>query len=265
MPENKTPLPRDPDEPIFGTQPPNPALLTPPTIDAAPYYSDDAVTLYHGNCLELTAWAGADALLTDPPYGRDWQQGSFSGARRPGGHPRRASRSSAGIAGDKDTSVRDAALDVWGGVRPVLVFGDLMLAPPTGTKQVLVYRKPMDSGMRGAMGGRRRDAEAIYMLGRWTSGIGGASSIIASRAPNVGNPSGIVARSGGHPHAKPLDVLAELITMLPVDAVIADPFAGSGSTLVAAKLAGHRAIGIELEERYCEMAARRLTQGVMPF
>lgn len=150
-----------------------------------------------------------------------------------------------------------------GGARPVLMFGDLMLAPPSGTRQVLVYRKPPDAGIRGATGGRQRDAEAIYMLGDWPSGIGGATSIIGTRARNVGNPSGIVARSGGHPHAKPLDVLGELIDMLPADAVIADPFAGSGSTLVAAKLAGRRAVGVELEERYCEMAARRLMQGVL--
>jgi len=85
------------------------------------------------------------------------------------------------------------------------------------------------------------------------------SSVFATAASNIGNPSGIVARSGGHPHAKPLDVMEQMLEMCP-PGVVADPFAGSGSTLVAARNLGRRAVGVELEERYCEMAARRLAQ-----
>ena len=227
-----------------------------------PYYQDGTVTLYHGDCLTVPEWLEADVLVTDPPYGRNWRQGRLK--NQGGGYESGNAAATTGITNDSDTSVRDAALKKWGGVRPMIVFGDLMLAPPAGTKIVGVYAKPADAGIRGAIGGVRRDLEAVYLLGQWPSGIGGRSSLFRTAASNVGSPTGIVARSGGHPHAKPLDLLVQLLTLTP-SGVIADPFAGSGSTLVAAKTLGRRAVGVEVEERYCELAARRLAQGVLDF
>ena len=224
------------------------------------YYQDDRVTLYHGDCLtDHREWLDADALVTDPPYGRAWRQGEVKSKQ--GTHARNAA-SLTGIANDDTTSARDNALDAWGSARRAIVFGDLMLQPPTGTKLVAIYAKPQDAGLRGAMDGIRRDAEAIYHMGKMKSGIGGRSSIYRTQASMVSNPYGIVARSGGHPHAKPLDLMEELISALP-PGVIADPFAGSGSTLIAARNLGRRAIGVELEEKYCEIIAKRLDQGVL--
>jgi site-specific DNA-methyltransferase (adenine-specific) len=217
------------------------------------YYSDDFVTLHHGDCREIADWLTADVLVTDPPYGRSWKQGELKRSKSP---------SHKGIANDLDVSVRDDALQLWGN-RPAIVFGDLMLPPPVGVKQVMVYRKPVDAGVRGATGGRRRDIEAVYLLGPWKSGIGGKTSVICSGARSQGNPSSCAGRYD-HPHAKPLDVMEELILMAK-PGVIADPFAGSGSTLFAAKLQGRRAIGVELEERYCEIASQRLSQDALPF
>jgi hypothetical protein len=211
------------------------------------YYSDEFVTLYHGDCREITAWLSADVLVTDPPYGRAWKQGDLHGDKH------------AGIAGDADTTTRDEALALWG-ERPVIAFGDLMLTPPPGTKQVLVYAKPPNAGVRGATARYRRDAEAVYLINRWPSGIGGQTSILRSGARTVG----VLVTRGQHPHTKPVDVLEDLISRC-IPGVVADPFAGSGSTLIAARNQGRRAIGVEVDESYCELIAKRLSQGALDF
>lgn len=217
-----------------------------------PYYADDLVTLYLGDCREVTAWLEADVLVTDPPYGRGWSQGwsRNDGTFARAGH--------GGIANDQDTSARDAVLAEWGD-RLAVAFGDLMLPPPPGNKQTLVYRKPPDSGSKGTHGGFRRDVEAIYLIGPWPAGLAGISSVLATQARGIG--ASLTGRYG-HPHAKPVDVMEQLIGACP-PGVIADPFAGSGSTLVAARNLGRRAVGVEVDERYCEAAARRLSQGVL--
>lgn len=216
-----------------------------------PYYQDDLVTLYCGDCRDVTAWLDADVLVTDPPYGRNWKQGQTRGNHD----------AHAGIAGDHDTSVRDAALSLWG-QRPAVIFGDLLLPPPFGTRQVLVYKKPPGAGSKGTFGGFRRDVEAVYLRGPWEAGHQGRSSVLESGARSQVNPNGVPGRYG-HPHAKPVDVMQLLIAA--TSGVVADPFAGSGSTLVAAKLSGRPAVGVELDERYCEIAASRLAQDVLDF
>lgn len=218
---------------------------------SALYYEDDLVQLWHGDCREVTAWLEADVLVTDPPYGRAWRQGDTGSGRgwRSDKHE--------GIENDSTTAARDEVLLLWH-PRPAVVFGDLMLCPPFGTKQVLVYDKGNDAGFTGAIGGYRRNTEAIYLIGRHASGLGGRSAIISTVVSSGGN----LARTTGHPHTKPNAVMQTLIHHAP-EGAIADPFAGSGSTLVAAKQLGRKAIGVELEEKYCEIAARRLAQDTL--
>jgi len=218
------------------------------------YYQDDYVTLYHGDCLtEHHEWLDADVLVTDPPYGRAWKQGDTGRGRG------WASDNHAGIANDATTGARDKALEAWGKQKPILSFGDLMLAPPPGTKHVLIYDKGNDAGFTGAVGGYRRNVEAIYLLGKgWGSGLGGRSAVIQTGKSAGGN----LARTTGHPHTKPGDVMEMLINAAP-PGTIADPFAGSGSTLVAAKALGRKVIGVELEEKYCEIIAKRCRQEVL--
>lgn len=219
-----------------------------------PYYSDESVTLYHGDCREITAWLEADVLVTDPPYGRAWKRGDTNSARG------WSSDRHGGIANDGDTAARDHALEFWGD-RAGVVFGDLLVAPPAGARHVLIYDKGSAAGFAGAIGGYRRNVEAVYLIGRgWASGLGGRGAVLGSAVRHVGT----LAKNARHPHAKPLDVMEQLIEAAP-PGVIADPFAGSGSTLVAARSVGRKAIGVELEERYCEVIAQRLAQGALDF
>jgi site-specific DNA-methyltransferase (adenine-specific) len=208
------------------------------------YYSDESVTLYHGDCRDEVAWLAADILVTDPPYGIRWSNHSaYNGGT--------AGKS---IAGDVDTSCRDAALSAWGD-RPGIVFGS-WAAPFPEHRQALVWRKPSDSGVIGSTTGYRRDTELIFLTGSWPKRSAARSSVLTTDA-------GMGSYLNGHPHAKPTSLLLRLLEW--TEGKVADPFAGSGSTLVAAKQLGRKAIGVELEERYCEVIAKRLAQGVLDF
>lgn len=225
-----------------------------------PYYRDERVTLYLGDALTVTEWLAADVLVMDPPYGRGWRQGLIKERRYP---KAMNAASHDGIAGDSSTDVRDAALTAWGDTKPYVAFGDLMLAPPAGAKLVCIYHKGVaNAGLRGAIDGVRRDAEAIYLGGKRKSGIGGRSSIFRFGGAISGTEG--IATSTGHPHTKPVGLMEELIRLSP-PGVVADPFAGSGSTLVAARNLGRNAIGVEIEERYCEVIAKRLSQRAFDF
>ncbi|HEY9411072.1 MAG TPA: site-specific DNA-methyltransferase [Jiangellaceae bacterium] len=213
-----------------------------------PYYADDQVTLYLGDCREATEWLQADVLVTDPPYGIGWTATSYNGNRTEGG-----------IEGDQDTAARDFALAAFGDGKPCLVFGCPPAESPKGTRQVLIWAKPPDAGFRHCLAGWRRDWEAIYLVGSaWQMEPAARSAVLRSNARSLA-----IYTKRGHPHTKPVDLMEQLIDACP-PGVIADPFAGSGSTLVAARNLGRRAIGVELEERYCEVAARRLAQDVLP-
>lgn len=218
-----------------------------------PYYADDKVTLYHGDCLEHPEWwTGADVLVTDPPYGTQSEIGygrrSVCGVVTADG---RTSEKGVTIAGDDTTDTRDRALAVWGD-RPALLFGSPRLPDPPGRwDDRLVWNKKRP-GMNG--GAFRYTHESIYARGMVR--VNNATFSVFNIHPGPDQT--------GHIHAKPVPLMEALVATCP-PGTIADPFAGSGSTLVAAKALGRTAIGVELEERYCEIAARRLSQEVFDF
>jgi DNA modification methylase len=214
-----------------------------------PYYQDESCTIYHGDCREVRAWLVADVLVTDPPYGINWSRGL---------NKVRASKAHEGIANDGDTSARDEVLFM-ASDKPALVFGSFYAPFPLNTRQLLVWQKPPDAGVVGSTTGYRRDAEPIFIVGPWPQRTVQWSSVIRDASTSIK----AVAAQTGHPHTKPLGLLRMLISRCP-EGLISDPFMGTGTTLRAAKDLGRKAIGIEIEEAYCEIAAKRLSQSVLP-
>ena len=219
-----------------------------------PYYSDDHVTIYHGDCLELAdLWTCADVLVTDPPYGVAY----VSGGPRINAFGVRSTTERKAVANDADTAARDEALTAWG-TRPGLVFGSWKQPRPERTLDRLIWFKRNTNPALGTNTPWSSADEEIYVLGSGWVGERSLGVIVTDEA-RAG--SGGLAAQIGHPTPKPVDLMRHLLER--TTGVIADPFMGSGTTLRAAKDLGRKAIGIELEERYCEIAAKRCAQEVL--
>lgn len=220
---------------------------------AEPYYDNgQGIRLYLGSCIDPVnrAWLDADVLITDPPYGTGL---GLDGKNVRGGYGRRNLHGDPNgsdgftIQGDNDTEARDAALLLWG-ERPALVFGSPRLPDPPLALPI-VDRLVWDKKRPGMNGGPwRYRHESIYVTAGWTRVNDAATSILTA-----------FPMQADHMHAKPLALMTALIEGAP-PGVIADPFAGSGTTLVAASLLGRQAIGVEIEEKFAELLAKRLSQ-----
>ena len=169
-----------------------------------PYYQDELVTLYHGDCLELTDWLTADVLVTDPPYGMSW---AFPVAKKV-------------------------------------------------THRLIWHKQGRQPGISTAA--YFPNDEEIYLLGSgWT---GSPTPTVITTMEQRGQQPKLI----GHPTPKPVGLMEILISKCP-PGTLADPFAGSGATLIAARNLGRRVIGVEIEERYCELIASRLSQQAFDF
>ena len=215
------------------------------------YYEDEFVTLYCGDCLDHPEWwTAADVLITDPPYGI----GGSLNFHKAG----RVVPTFAQQAWGATLEVRGRALDLWGG-RPAPIFRSpprLDGAPPHREVPLI-----WDKGNIVAMGDIsfpwRPNYELIYISGPGWHGHRDTAVVHCEHHTNA-------ARDIGHPTPKPIQLMEHLVRKSP-EGVIADPFTGSGSTLIAAKMAGRRAIGVEMNEEYCEIAANRLAQDALDF
>jgi site-specific DNA-methyltransferase (adenine-specific) len=251
-----------------------------------PYYEDGSCTIYHGEACAVLAdlpEASCDMLLTDPPYSSG---GMFRSDRaidptqkyRGFSHSPDETRQPATEYGSFGGDSRDQrSVGVWvsawsfAALRAVKPGGSAFLFTdwrqlPTATDAVQMggwtWRGLIvwDKGVGRPMKGRFRN-HLEYVV--W--GTNGAHAGKDGEYPStlIAVPT-VNSNEREHVTQKPVELLQELTRVVPGDdLVILDPFMGSGSTLVAAKYAGHRAIGIEIEERYCEIAAKRLAQEVL--
>ncbi len=236
-----------------------------------PYYSDDHVTIYHGDTLDVLAELEipVDAVVTDPPYA--------SGTRTEASKSSSGAMLRAGRFSDRPIELDQMTTTgfVWlmravgQAVRPMLPDGASFLSfidwrqwpNLVGALETCNYRVQgmivWDKGSMGLGNGFRAQHELVCHASKGVPTIHdkGCGNVITHprQAPD------------DHPSPKPEQVMQRLVEVVTVDrGVVLDPFMGSGTTLRAAKNIGRRAIGIELEERYCEIAAKRCAQEVLP-
>ena len=238
-----------------------------------PYYADGLITLYLGDCREIVPTLDAcDVVITDPPYGETslgWDQRV------------------AGWLGLMPSS----SLWCFGSLRSFMAETDAFTAAGWHMSQDVVWEKHNGSGLAADRFRRVHEIAAHFYHGSWSE-IYHQPQYTHDAAPRTvrrkalppqwqgaRGPTVYRSEDGGprlmrsvirvrtehmralHPTQKPIGVLVPLIAYsCPLGGVVLDPFAGSGSTLVAAKQLGRRAIGIEIDERYCEIAAQRLAQ-----
>ena len=200
-------------------------------------YENENVTLWHGDCRE---WSGkADAVVSDPPYGMNWdgrikcgKNGHGAGAAR---RPRVAIHGD-NVPFDPSQWLTFPSVVLWG-------FNHFASRVPVGT--TLIWIKKFDDAF---CNGWLSDAELAWMKG----GVGCYCKRDTSHMAE--------ANEREHPTQKPLTLMAWCIerAKVPEGATVLDPYAGSGTTLIAAMETGRKAIGIEIDERWIDVAVKRL-------
>lgn len=246
-----------------------------------PYYEQDGITIYHGDCREiLPHLPKVEMVFTDPPYGHNNNNGDLIH------HWEKALGKKAGAVVAEarpianDSAEETAALIEWfygmlpnvlvadgvcccccggGGPDPQFARWSLLLDSVLNFKQMVIWDKgPMGMGWH-----YRRSYECVLVAhrgkGRWFDESDKVENIIR---PGFRGIKKIIPQAADHPTPKPWQLPFHFIELHSQSGeTVLDPFMGGGSTLEAAYRAGRKFIGIELEEKYCEIAAKRLAQG----
>lgn len=242
-----------------------------------PYYQHGGITIYHGDARDvLPELEPVDLVLTDPPYSSGGMVRSDRTNLTAAKYQRSGIRGLPEFSGDnKDQRAWTSWMADWmsfvrqSAAPGALCFGFTdwrQLPASTDALQwagwtwrgIVTWHKPSGRRLQGRFAS---DTEFIV----WGSNgpmpfdlesSAGPSAVVVCNAPRGDDRE--------HIAQKPVEVMKHLLAVVPDAQTILDPFMGSGTTLVAAKDLGRKAIGIEIEERYCSIAARRLEQEVLP-
>lgn len=219
-----------------------------------PYYDVDGITIYHGDCREILPHLPmVDLVLTDPPYGIGMDKAVTMPIHK-------------NKFGKVRTSANYGFADWDSQIPPKIVFDTMLKISKNqiiyGGNYFTEYLYPTNSWIfwdkkNNPQNGKTfSDGELI-----WTSLSFPMKKITYGWIgfDYINNPSKEVKQ---HPSQKPTPIIGILINLVDCDTIL-DPFMGSGTTLVAAKQLHRKAIGIEIEQRYCDIAIKRLSQGVL--
>jgi site-specific DNA-methyltransferase (adenine-specific) len=223
-----------------------------------PYYQDDSVTIYHGRWQDLCVAGritGYDLIVTDPPYGTGgWRRGESGAGSNPAASLVREEWDD-GATRWLTLSDGQPVLSFWPAAhtRELLIEAQLVGL----TKHRALYLQKPDP--RPQVAGRTAwSIEPVWALSREGFVLLGGTDLFTASTPRKGRDTDAT----GHPYEKPLAFMRWLIGKTQAECIL-DPFMGSGTTLRAARDLGRRAIGIEQDERWCEIAARRCSQEVL--
>jgi DNA modification methylase len=217
-----------------------------------PYYEETGITIFHGDCRDILPHLPmVDLVLTDPPYGVNLGNHGAANEKRP-----------QYLAKGSYASYDDTPENLLSIVVPAVT-----LALSKATRGIVFcaggkighFPEPRAIGGVYLPAGCGRTAWGFQNLAT-AMFYGSAPHLERGASPTVLN-SSEDADKNGHPCPKPLGWMAWAVKLGSDDGdLILDPFMGSGTTLVAAKRLGRRAIGIDIEEKYCEIAVDRLRQ-----
>jgi len=208
-----------------------------------PYYDEDGITLFVGDCREILPHLPAIGLiLADPPYGIGYDA---SHSKFLNGYDRGAIDWDSEPFDPSPMLAMNIPSIIWGGN----CFASRLPDNAAWLAWVKIVRQDADI--------RQADCEMA-----WTNCLG-RSRVFQHLWIGAYRDSESGMRNE-HPTQKPIELMKWCIEISKTKGIILDPYCGSGTTLRAAKDLGRKAIGIEIEEKYCEIAVRRLAQEVLP-